>query len=254
MTRPRHVYLSPHMDDAVLSCGGAIRRHTQAGESVLVVNVFAGRPDCRRLSPFAAHLHAQWGVHDDPVGARRREDQAVLSRLGTQVEYWDYLDCIYRGDGERFFYPTEAALFGRVDLAEAELLEQLALDFARLRSEHPEASFYAPLALGDHVDHQIVRAAAVALHRLGCDLLFYEDLPYAVQLGGQEEVRRMLEEAGWEAEIVPIDVEAKIEDIAGYQSQIGMLFGDLELMAEQMRAYAASVAPEGGFAERLWRL
>jgi LmbE family N-acetylglucosaminyl deacetylase len=242
------------MDDAVLSCGGAIRRQIGAGEPVLVVNVFAGRPDYRRLSPIAAELHAQWGFSDDPVGARRREDQAALDRLGAQVEYWDYFDCIYRGDGERFFYPTEESLFGRVDPAEAELLGQLALDFARLRAEHPDARFYAPLALGDHVDHQIVRAAAIALHRLGTDLLFYEDLPYMAQLGEQEEVRQMLEEAGWKAEVVPIDVEAKIQDIAGYTSQIAVLFGNLELMAEQMRGYAASAAPAGGFAERFWRL
>ena len=37
----KHVYLSPHLDDAVLSCGGAIHRAGAAGEAVLVITVFA---------------------------------------------------------------------------------------------------------------------------------------------------------------------------------------------------------------------
>jgi len=230
-----------------------MRRQTQAGEPVLVVNVFAGRPDYRRLSPFAVELHTRWGIPEDPVGARRAEDQAVLAHLGAAVEYWDYFDCIYRGDGDTFFYPTEASIFGQVHPAEGELLQELALDFARLRSDHPQARFYAPLAIGGHVDHRITRAAAIALAALGSELLFYEDLPYVAQ-NEEHELQAALEGARWEASLVLIDVEAKIEAIAGYASQIGVLFGDVERMAEQMRRYAASVAPAGGFAERFWRL
>ncbi|RMD73788.1 MAG: PIG-L family deacetylase, partial [Chloroflexi bacterium] len=35
----RHIVLSPHLDDAALSCGGFIARATALGEPVLVVNI-----------------------------------------------------------------------------------------------------------------------------------------------------------------------------------------------------------------------
>ena len=52
-----HVYLSPHLDDAVLSCGGMIHRQAQAGERVVVVTVCAGDPPPGPLSDFARSLH-----------------------------------------------------------------------------------------------------------------------------------------------------------------------------------------------------
>ncbi len=46
----RHIVLSPHLDDAALSCGGFIARMTAAGERVLVVNVCSGIPSAQRGS------------------------------------------------------------------------------------------------------------------------------------------------------------------------------------------------------------
>ena len=42
MTRYHAIYLAPHLDDAVLSCGGQIFERTARGENVLVVTVMAG--------------------------------------------------------------------------------------------------------------------------------------------------------------------------------------------------------------------
>jgi LmbE family N-acetylglucosaminyl deacetylase len=250
----QHVYLSPHLDDAVLSCAGIIRRQVAAGEPVLVVNVFAGIPDYSRLSPFARELHVRWGDAPDPVAARRAEDQAVLAALGATVAHWDFLDCIYRGQGDQWFYPSRDDLFGPVYPAESDLLVRIALGLAQLRGEYGEAVFFAPLAAGHHVDHQIVRAGAVALNRLGADVVFYEDFPYA---GGADALEKARVEVGlvsWEQAVVPIDVEAKVQAIAGYTSQVPLLFGDATQMAEQVRAYARSVmGDEAGYGERMWR-
>ena len=40
----RHVYLSPHFDDAALSLGGTLARQVAAGERVLVVTVCSAPP------------------------------------------------------------------------------------------------------------------------------------------------------------------------------------------------------------------
>ncbi len=38
----KHIYLSPHYDDAALSCGGSIHKQATQQEPVAVITVFAG--------------------------------------------------------------------------------------------------------------------------------------------------------------------------------------------------------------------
>ena len=83
----RYVYLSPHLDDAVLSCGGLIHRQRQEGESVLVVTIFAGSADQAAASDFATSLCRSWGLGPDPVMARRIEDQRALSFLSAEYRH-----------------------------------------------------------------------------------------------------------------------------------------------------------------------
>ena len=77
-----HIYLSPHLDDAALSCAGRMAGQVAAGETVRVANVFAGVPDYGRLSAYAERQHTKWGHPRDAVGMRRAEDQRVMGRLG----------------------------------------------------------------------------------------------------------------------------------------------------------------------------
>ncbi|MCP5190661.1 MAG: PIG-L family deacetylase, partial [Pseudomonadales bacterium] len=51
------IYLSPHLDDVPLSCGGQVYQETSAGRRVLVVTLVAGRPTLDRLSHSAQYLH-----------------------------------------------------------------------------------------------------------------------------------------------------------------------------------------------------
>src|SRR5258705_8534487 len=71
-----HIYLSPHLDDAALSCGGAIARHANAGARVLVVTLCtAAPPPAGPFSDFANAVHQSWGLASaEVVRARLRED------------------------------------------------------------------------------------------------------------------------------------------------------------------------------------
>jgi LmbE family N-acetylglucosaminyl deacetylase len=246
-----HIYLSPHLDDAVLSCGGTIQGQVRRAERVLVITVFAGRPDYRCLSPFAASLHASWGDPPDPMRARRAEDAAVMQALGASYRHLDNLDCIYRTANGEFLYTSEEALFGDVHPAEANMEAQLAPHLAMLCAEHPGATVNAPLGVGHHVDHQVVRGAALALE--GIELLFYEDYPYVEETGALERALAELGDVSWVGEVREINVEAKIQAVAAYRSQLEILFSGQEEMARRVRAYASSITQGQGYGERFWR-
>lgn len=247
-----HLYLSPHLDDAVLSCGGLIRKQTLAGERVLVVTLFAATPSYEHLSPFARFHHLLWGRHPDPVGRRRQEDRVALSRLGADPLHLDFLEALYRGL-PRFLYRSNKALFGAIDPKDEGLHVELASAIEEMADRQGKPFLYAPLAVGHHVDHQIARRAADSLRRQGYPVIYYEDFPYV-----EEEEALLLalsdgEEWSPTLEGIADTIEEKVEAIALYASQIFYLFRRKATMERQVRAYASSLAPERGPCERYWK-
>ncbi|MBM4431549.1 MAG: PIG-L family deacetylase [Chloroflexi bacterium] len=250
------VYLSPHLDDAILSCGGLIHRQGQLGCSPIVITCCAGVPDYRVLSPFALEQHHRWGQLVGPLEQRRCEDATALIYLGAKYQHWDYLDCIYRRhpiSGE-FLYASEEGIFGQVHSVEWDLAERLTADV--VLSLSAEATLiYAPLAVGQHVDHQVVLKAALRLREEGFRVQFYEDYPYA---GDPSKLDQALQR--WTCPPTPFvqtireqDLEAKVSAIALYRSQLAVLFEDEASMSERVHTHALTVSAGKGYAERYWQ-
>ena len=245
-----HLYLSPHLDDAVLSCGGRIWQQAQAGERVLVVTVFAGPPPPGTpLSPFAQELHARWEHPDNAVTRRQEEDRAALAHLGAEAVHWPYADCIYRQtpDGH-FLCASEEMLWGEIHPAEEGLVAELAARLAALPLARGGV-VYAPLGAGHHVDHQIVRRSAEAS---GHALVYYEDFPYAKE---PHAVQAAPGEERWQTELVPLSeeaLEAKTSAIACYRSQLSTFWAGEAEMATAVRVFGEWVGGDRP-AERYWR-
>jgi GlcNAc-PI de-N-acetylase len=149
---PDTVILSPHFDDAVLSCWDLL---AGAGE-VLVVNVFAGEPSAGTLGWWDRLA----GAADSAAAVRMRigEDRQALALAGRTAVNLSFLDSQYRQD----------------DQAPGEIVEALRGVLVA------GARIYAPASLGDHHrDHTAVRAAALALHAEGANVVLYADLPHA---------------------------------------------------------------------------
>ena len=257
-----HIYLSPHSDDAALSCGGRIHQQSLASQRPLVLTFFSGNPSETAFSDFAQGQHQKWSLDErEAMALRRAEDQAALDVLGADGLYLDYLDCIYRlhPTTREPMYASEEGIFGKVDPAEAGFPLALADHVARLvGSPAAPPTLYAPLTAGHHVDHQLMRQAALLLADRGFPVAFYEDYPYAQK---PDEIGRALET--WpgqrppEPRLFPLsqaDLRARIRAIAEYGSQISTLFGTAEAMAAQVAAYCAHLAQGAGYAERYWVL
>jgi LmbE family N-acetylglucosaminyl deacetylase len=245
-----HVYLSPHLDDVALSCGGRIWQQTRAGERVAVVTIFAAAPEPdARPSSYARELHARWGQSPEAVKARQEEDLQALSLLAAEPLHWPYTDCVYRGTPSGDFpYASEEALWGEIHPSEARLVRELAERVGALPLL-PGGMLYVPLAVGRHVDHRIVRQAAEGSER---PLTYYEDFPYAQDRGA---VEAALADSEWKAEVLPLSreaLEARTAAIACYRSQISTFWGSTTHMAAVVQAFARRTG-NGVPAERYWR-
>ena len=259
---PRHLFLSPHYDDIPLSAGGTVRLLASHGRAPETLIVFGSEPDpARPLTPFARRLHEQWGFTAAEVIARRQaEERAASAVIGAKPRLLPFRDAIYRED----HYLSDDDLFGRPADAEGALPDRLiaALDLPSM--PNPNVRLYAPLAIGRHVDHQLVQRAGMLLARQGWDVWFYEDIPYALKPGAFAARLAEIEQTMEKAPVARIPVqstwEAKIDGILRYPSQLETIFRNYvgvgtsrEEISEALQAYARE-AGEGEFVERFWKM
>lgn len=264
----RHVYLSPHLDDALYSCGGLICRQRKAGEPVIVLNLCAGVPEYAGISPFARSYHVRWGDLSDMVAARRAEDRQALEALGVRAVYLETLDGIYRSLNGRPAYPDLEALFSGPHPPEAGQLPAFwAQKAGELSTPEQATRYYAPLAVGGHVDHTLGRLAGLELARRNSEVWFYEDFPHAEDPAIFEKTYREMGLDGWRSRTILIDVRDKIKAMQGYVTQIGMIFGDGKGLERRVKEFTAerardihgleklrfALAGQGGRRERTWR-
>lgn len=262
-----HVYLSPHFDDAVFSCGGAIHQQCQNGQAVLVVTFCAAMPDPGEpLSPLAERFHAWMGHPADVVAARRREDRAALAIVGAEGLWLDFKDCIYRGRSceHLWHYTSIREVFGRIHPNERTLAEVMAVAVNERVSIGSKTTIYAPLGVGNHVDHQLTHCAAWVLHAQQGRLVLYEDYPYAdpdrphpidESIASSPASTLAATAATLLAprfvHLSEADLQAKIDGVRAYRSQLAMLFGEEAAIPSRLRTYASRHDPYR-LAERFW--
>lgn len=162
------IYLSPHLDDAVYSCGGRIALAREQKQRVLIVTLFGGGPSQGRKT----------GIFDD-YEQRMREESAAAEALDVDTLFLNVPELTRRRSSARLL--TAYALpFVRLpnSALQDELLAALSALVARLLVATGE--LYAPLAIGCHPDHREAYELGRRLHaQLGERVFFYEDLPYA---------------------------------------------------------------------------
>ena len=245
-----HIYISPHLDDAALSCGGAIARYASDGARVLVVTLGTATPSPDAvLSGFAHATHLMWGLEAERAMAeRQREDVLALERLGADIYHAGLLDAIYRVPEA---YVDNSRLFG-TPIPDDPLLSQTRRLLQELQRHASRATFYAPLGVGNHVDHQIVYVAAQQV--AGAAVAFYEDFPYMLWPNAFEQRMQALGER-FVASTIDIDatLARKIGAIAAYATQLSSLFDRPDEMAQIVSDYAESLRPDTGtYGERVW--
>jgi LmbE family N-acetylglucosaminyl deacetylase len=249
-----HLFVSPHLDDAVLSCGGFIHQLRQQGESSVILTVMAGDPpDPLPDTPLVWGLHARWEVGENPVAVRRAEDQTAARILGAQAAFLSIPDCIYRtADGVALYPNGDDDIFGPIHPDDP---ARSALEATESAYFDQNAVLYAPLGIGCHVDHQLVRewilersAGRTVTTR------FYEDYPYCED---ESATRQALDHfpIALEPELIPLareDFTAKCTAIAAYHSQISTFWGSLDEMRDRIRQHLLKTG-DGRLAERYWR-
>ena len=259
-----HLFLSPHLDDAVLSCGGAMHRLALDGERVIIVTAMAGEPDEPLPdSPLLQVVRATWKDGQNPLPERRGEDAQAAVQVCAQVYHLALTESAFRktlcGAGDWIaLYPTDVSAiqgFNEADDARVILFETR-LPFAEV------TTIYAPFGIDEHVDHQLVRDWALVLtgsHDAPA-LKFYEEFPLARNRTAVQRAQGYyhlhLPAVALESEVVALssaNLEAKLRAMRCYRSLQHVLWNDMTEMERLTRDYMNLVG-NGAPAERFWRV
>ncbi len=213
--------MSPHLDDAVLSCG-ALLAHLAGRHPVTVATVFTAAAPPPWSLPARRQLRALGGIDAEDFFARRRaEDRDVLTGMGVAAVHLGFRDALFRRGRRGPAYPTFRfdAARGRVATCDATLAAEVS---ARVAGVVPAGVVLAPLGVGRHVDHLITRRAA---RELGgpAQVVYYSDFPYS-QTAGPEP--GFVQRAGLAPQSWLAGRAENAKRIAGYQTQFAGLFGD----------------------------
>jgi LmbE family N-acetylglucosaminyl deacetylase len=226
--------LSPHLDDAAFSLCIALHNWSKMGVSVRVVNFFT-------ISAYAPRAMSQNPAHVSTI--RKLEDRRALRLIGDglHIESLDLLDAPLRLnlEFESIFKPEAGARRppGEID----------ALAF-QLRQYFLSGHVLAPLALGNHVDHSTVLAAAIA-NKWRSNLGFYEDLPYAIRTSATS-LHQRISEVEKQTRVRLRPVILRMPHAALFKHRVTGLYQS-QISREEARAIARFSARYGG-GERIW--
>lgn len=157
-----NVFLSPHLDDAVLGCGQVIAGNAPS----TVVTIMAGLPRSPTLlTPYDQACGFSSSV--EAMRTRQNEDRMACAVLGAEVIHCTGLDYQYRMSGNGY----------RDTLTQ---LEWLVMTGGAGPGYGKDDMWFIPMGL-EHQDHGLVADVAMAFcKKQGFTAYVYEDLPYRV--------------------------------------------------------------------------
>lgn len=206
----RHlVAVSPHLDDAVLSAGGTLHLARQSGWKITLITLFAGDA-IEPLTVAAERLHRLWNLGTDAPAARRLEDLHAARTLNADTLHCSLPDAAYRAGSENVFRR-------QLNPRDSELLNESVHLLASILTQLAPTSVIGPSGVGHHIDHILTARA--------CD---------RVESQREQKITRWLDQPySWNGpvatsfnrvDLVNSVVEAKIESINCYASQLSIVF------------------------------
>lgn len=228
--------LSPHLDDAVLSCGDLISKYVKEGYLVDVLTIFSGSEDKENLSTAAKQFHSNCFLDHNAMLIRKEEDKKAHDFLGCNSLYLDKLECLYRRDNLGYLYPDLNNIYHLEYNREKENIKCLSNELQDIAKNYDIV--YAPLGLGKHADHLMVNEAMKLIDG-NYELYFYEEVAYVCYYYRSNKFSDWGK--GMKNKLIEIsddEYDKKISAILLYRSQLRILWENRIQFESEMESFS----------------
>lgn len=227
------VFISPHLDDAILSCGGLIS-YIRNNIPIKVISVFTEISE-EPKTKFARHFVKSCGYQNSRqlFKDRQNEDAAIFRKLNIKYGHLGFNDAAWRKNKDnttlpmiaKYFpefvhiYPRQKDIFsGKVAAADVKTVITVENILKSLIGKNKKTVILAPVGIGLHVDHIMIRdICAKNFHRV----IFWSDFHYSLFKSADEDFikKKKLKLFSWNK-----NIKYKEKLIRTYKSQFSSLF------------------------------
>lgn len=233
------VIISPHFDDAVLSCAGLIGCFIEEGKTVEICNVFTKiQKENVKFSKVIREYIAEdmnnpiayvdMQVCEKWIQLRQKEDDRACKFLNCKKRDLGYIDAIFRMKSNQYIYDTEEKLFSEYKAHDEEFMKIDLINRLNFICKDFDACLF-PMAIGNHVDHRIVHDMGLEINKNWHNVCFYCEIPYSIDP---------------EFQVLSIEklnisklMDLKLKAVGFYGTQLQGLFGTKESISSIIPAY-----------------
>lgn len=186
-------FISPHLDDAILSCGDLLSK-LSGGVNITVVNVFT-EASCGPYTLSANNFLKQCNYRDafELFKERREEDKRIWDELGVKIINLGFIDAQWRKKDRLNFFQRKASIFvpefshiyptyrwhvakGEVSKWDNGMIDNIKKEILNIVNTKERYLIFCPLAVGSHVDHVLVKDCCLEV--FGKNVILWSDFPY----------------------------------------------------------------------------
>lgn len=217
----KFVFVSPHYDDAIGSCGCLIGYLANNGYETEGLTIFGEK--CKEsISNFANTILSFCGLSNG-VLERKLENKQACKILNTVDRNLFFQDAIFRQFfEERWLYNSFQELFSSIKNEDLLLQTDILSEMINRYSKENTILFF-PSAKRGHVDHIIVNKVGIQLKKMNYHTNFYNEFIYNQNYISNEAIVK------YRLEFTENDLYRKITAMMAYKSQHKMLFENSDI-------------------------
>lgn len=226
-----YVFLSPHLDDAVFSCGNLLELLKINQKKIHVITFFTKTKVTSPLTPQAKLLLKVSGNYSDAEKLfenRKNEDKSALKLFDADYLHLDFIDACFRTTPENNhpIYESEKQQYsGAIAIQDNQLIKQITISTKKLINKFPNKRLIlAPMGIGCHADHLIINKIARNLNE---DVVMWTDYPYSIREGNYRKFLANTSHIKFDQITIPKNSKKnnlKVKAIKQYKSQISSQF------------------------------
>jgi LmbE family N-acetylglucosaminyl deacetylase len=208
--------LSPHMDDAVLSCFDHMRKWKNQA-TVTVVTVFNTYK--QQVDSAASKQYLELSGYNNIAKFQKKriaEDNAALKHLSIASKRLNMTDAAFRTIKGISLYPSYSEIFSNTLHQQDSSLSQLTTLLKKLPTYD---RIIVPYGVGNHVDHLITKKAAQRVYGRA-PIMYYAEYPYLMH----HPLKKYVIQYCKQSSSIPMSI-LKRRALREYASQINQLFG-----------------------------